>query len=323
LPASAHDRATQLRRRYEALRAWIERTLLWRVWERLAENEFVDRSVALGAKAFISFFPAIIVVSAFTPSSVRTSIITTITNRAGLSGQGLATVKGAFATSDDTRRATGFVGLFFTFFYINSFTTALCRVYTRAWRRPPGGRASGYVFGAAWLIGIAAYLALIGGMRAVLGSGPELPIFVVGVWLFAVGLWWLTPWLMLQRQVRFRVLSTSAFLTGTGLVVFGATASLWMPRTVANNQHQFGFFGVAIALVTWLSGAAMVIVVCACAAPALAEDEGWIGRLVRGPDPSLLVPNARAALEGPTTAPTIVDALGVRREDRDRVDERV
>ncbi len=106
----------------------------------MLENEFVDRSVALVAKAFVSLFPALIVVAAFAPSSIRPSITESITRRAGLSGPGLATVKAAFATSNDVRKATGVVGLVFTFFYINSFTTALGRVYTRAWRRPPGGR---------------------------------------------------------------------------------------------------------------------------------------------------------------------------------------
>ena len=122
----------RLRRRSDEARLWVERTIFWRIWERLAENEFLDRSVALGAKAFVSFFPAIIVVASFTPSSIRTSIFGTITHRAGLSGAGLTTVRGAFATSDDIRRATGVVGLLFTFFYISSFTTALRRVYTKA-----------------------------------------------------------------------------------------------------------------------------------------------------------------------------------------------
>jgi uncharacterized BrkB/YihY/UPF0761 family membrane protein len=155
--SAPHTRVMRLGDRLEEVRAWVERTILWRIWERLLENEFLDRSVALGAKAFVSLFPALIVIAAFTPSSVRASIVATITRRAGLSGAGLTTVKSAFASSDDTRRATGIVGLLFTFFYINSFTAALRRVYTKAWRRPSGGRASGYAVGAAWLIGIVAY----------------------------------------------------------------------------------------------------------------------------------------------------------------------
>src|SRR3954469_24925618 len=150
-------RAVRIRRRFDPIQEWIERSILWQVWERALENEFLDRSVALAAKAFVSLFPALIVVAAFAPEHVRNSILQTITHRAGLSGSGLATVKGAFKSSDDVRKATGIVGLIFTFFYINSFASARGRVYTRAWRRPPGGRASAYALGAAWLIGVVAY----------------------------------------------------------------------------------------------------------------------------------------------------------------------
>ena len=120
-------RAVRIRRRFDPVQEWVERSILWQIWERALENEFLDRSVALAAKAFVSLFPALIVVAAFAPEHVRNSIVQTITHRAGLSGSGLATVKGAFKSSDDVRKATGFVGLAFTFFYVNSFTSALSR----------------------------------------------------------------------------------------------------------------------------------------------------------------------------------------------------
>ena len=46
-----------VKERVTALRSWLERLLLWRVWERMLELEFVDRGVALAGKAFVSFFP--------------------------------------------------------------------------------------------------------------------------------------------------------------------------------------------------------------------------------------------------------------------------
>ena len=53
-----------VRRRFDAGRDWVQRTLVWRVWERMLEIEFVDRSVALAGKAFVSFFPLVIVLAA-------------------------------------------------------------------------------------------------------------------------------------------------------------------------------------------------------------------------------------------------------------------
>ena len=314
--SATQKRAEELRRRLDPVQAWVERSILWQIWERVLENEFVDRSVALAAKAFVSLFPALIVLAAFAPKSVHDSIISTIVHRAGLSGPGLKTVRGAFASADDVRRATGILGLIFTFFYINSFTAALRRVYTKAWRRPAGGRASAYAVGAGWLVGLVAYFAILGGLRVLIGNGPRIALFAVMAWLASIGIWWLTPWLMLQRQVRLRVMLSGAVLTGTGISIYAATAQLWMPTTVSQNQQQFGFFGVALALVTWLSGAAMIIVVSACAAPVLVDDTGWIGRIARGSsDEPLLTPGAAAALPGPLRAPTFANALGVQRDE--------
>ena len=63
-----------MRERLAVLRARLERLLVWRVWERMLEIEFVDRSVALAGKAFVSFFPLVIVVAAFVPrASARRS----------------------------------------------------------------------------------------------------------------------------------------------------------------------------------------------------------------------------------------------------------
>ena len=90
-----------------------------------------------------------------------------------------------------------------------------------------------------------------------------------------------------------------------------------MPGIVTRNQYQYGFFGVSLALVTWFSGAAICIVVGACAAPVLAEDPGRIGRWVRGRSPSELVPGAAPALPTPPERPRLADALKGSEDDDD------
>lgn len=293
----------------------MERTIFWHVWERLLENEFIDRSVALGAKAFVSFFPAIIVVASFAPPSVRSSIADTITHRAGLTSNGLTIFHEAFATSESVKRATGVLGLLFTFFYVNSFTSALQRVYLRAWRRPRSGRVSGYALGAIWLAGFVVYLSMVGGARAVLGHGVGVAGFGVLALAGAVGLWWITPWIMLGRAVRLRALLPTGLLTGLAMTAYALTATVWMPRSVHQNQNQFGFFGVTLSLVTWLSGAAMVVVVCACAAPVLAEDPGTVGRLARGRSLTVLAPGAAPSLEPPPRPHGFARAVGLGADD--------
>jgi membrane protein len=161
------------------LRDRLERLLFWRVWERLLEVEFVDRSVALAGKAFVSFFPLVIVVAAFAPERTRASIIVTVTARFGIRGDALTTARQAFASSEDIRTATGVLGLVLTIFFATSFTTALQRIYLRAWRRPGRTGVNAYWRGAACLAAMLGSMALLGGVRTALDG-------VVGDGLFAV-----------------------------------------------------------------------------------------------------------------------------------------
>ena len=107
-----------------SLRDRVDQLLLWRVWERLLEIEFVDRSVALAGKAFVSFL-RLVIVAAFVPEAGRESIVTTLIDRLGLAGEALDVTRGAFDSSSDIREATGVLGLVLTVFFAMSFTTAL------------------------------------------------------------------------------------------------------------------------------------------------------------------------------------------------------
>ena len=75
-----------------------------RLWSRLLELEFVDRSVALAAKAFVSFLPLLVLVAALSPAGVRENILTIFTTRFGVSGDAFTTVQQAFAAPAKTGR---------------------------------------------------------------------------------------------------------------------------------------------------------------------------------------------------------------------------
>jgi membrane protein len=298
-----------VRQRIAILRTRVERLLLWRVWERMLEIEFVDRSVAIAGKAFVSFFPLVIVVAAFAPERVRTSILSTVTARLGIRGDALTLAKEAFASADDVRKATGLLGLVLTIFFAGSFTTALQRVYLRAWRRPPGARAGGQWRGPAWLLVMLACLAALGGLRGALGGGVGLGLFVIVSLVVTTGLWWFTAWFLLLGDVRPRVLLPTGLITSVAIALFALSATVWMPDVVTQNEAQFGFFGVALALVTWFSGAAICILVGACAGSVFAEDPGRVGRLVRGGERPTLTAGARPPLPPPAGERSLRDAF--------------
>lgn len=298
-------------------RAGLERRLVWKVWERMLETDFVDRSVALAGKAFISFFPLVIVVAAFLPPELRTSIFTTLTHRLGLQGHALTLTRQAFTSADDIRRATGVLGLVLTVFFSSSFTTALQRVYLRAWRRPRDLKVGSYTRGVAWLVVMLAYLVAVGSLARALGSGLALVVFVPAVVAFTVAWWWFTAWYLLLGHVRWRVLLPGAAITSVAMLGYALSASVWMPRTVSSNLDQFGIFGIALALVTWFSGASVCLIIGACAGPVLAEDTGLLGRLTRGSATDVLVAGAPPSLEPPAHTARLRDVFSGRPDEPD------
>jgi len=300
---------SEARGRVARLRTWLERLLVWRVWERMLEIEFVDRSVALAAKAFVSFFPLVIVVAAFVPARIRMSIISALAARLGLRGDAFSLVQSSFASSDDIRRATGLLGLVLTIFFATSFTTALRRVYMRAWRRPPHSGVDNYWRGVTWLFAILLSLAVLGGLRSAASEGAGVVMWAVVALAVYVGLWWFTAWWLLLGDVRVRVLAPTGVITGIAMAAYGLFASVWMPEVVTSNEAQFGFFGVALALVTWFSGAAICVLVGACASPVFAEDTGRLGRFIRGDEPGTLNAGAPPELPPPTRDLSFRDAF--------------
>jgi len=298
-----------MRKRIAVLRTRLERLLLWRVWERMLEIEFIDRSVALAGKAFVSFFPLVIVVAAFLPERIRSSILTSVTARLGVRGDALVLAREAFASSDDIRKATGLLGLVLTILFATSFTTALQRMYLRAWRRPPRAGAGAYWRGVAWLLAALACMALLGGLRGTLGGGLGSGLFAIVSLAVISGLWWFTAWFLLLGEVRARVLVPTGVITSIATAGYAASAIIWMPAVVTSNEAQFGFFGVALSLVTWFSGAAICVLIGACAGPVLAEDTGRVGRLIRGGESGTLTAGAGPPLPPPARELSLRDAF--------------
>src|SRR6185295_7097259 len=111
--------------------------------------------------------------------------------------------------------------------------------------------------GPAWLVALLVYMAVMGGLRGLLGDGPGLGLFLVSALIVSMLWWWFTAGFLLQGEVRWRVLLPSGVITGAIISGYAVSAVVWMPNVVNQNQQQFGFIGVALALVTWFSGAAI------------------------------------------------------------------
>lgn len=289
----------------------LERTVFGRLWSRLLEVEFVDRSVALAAKAFVSFLPLLVLVAAVSPQNVRDEILTVFTIRFGVTGGAFDVVQQAFAAPSQTKSASGVLGALITLAFAVSFTTALQRVYLRAWRRPPGGGARNKGRGAMWLGGVLVLLMIAALARAVL-QGPTGSVLVWALGLLgSTGLWWWTARLMVRGEVRWRALLPTAIVMGIGGWLYTLAAAVWMPANVASQFAQFGAFGIAQSFVTWFTGLAFLVVFGAVLGPALADGDTALTRWMRQGRSTALEPDAKPPLPGPDRPMRLSDAFGL------------
>ena len=170
------------------------------------------------------------------PEGIRSSIITIVTARLGIRGDALTLAREAFASSDDVRKATGVLGLVLTIFFATSFTTALQRVYLRAWRRPPRAGAGAYWRGVAWLLVVLVCMALLGGLRGALDGGLGFGLFAIVSLAVTSGLWWFTAWFLLLGEVRARVLVPTGVITSIATAAYAVSATVWMPEVVTQQR---------------------------------------------------------------------------------------
>ncbi len=306
-PAAVTERARALARR-SAER--LDSSGVGDLWGRLLEMEFIDRSIALAAKLFVSFFPMLVVVAAIAPSSIREQMLEAMRTRLGIDGASMELVRQAFATPAATKAATGFFGVLLTAFFAISSTTALQRVYLRAWRRPPGGGVRNKGRGALWLGAVLLFFVLISSVRTVIGTESGTAVAWAVSFLVGIGLWWWTARLMVRGEVRWRALLPTAVLTAVGASLYAMQSDLWMPATVRNNFSQFGAFGIALSLVTFLTGVGFIVVVAAAVSPVLTERDDRVGRWLRAGQQTALEPGASPPLPGPGRRVRLADAFG-------------
>jgi membrane protein len=289
----------------------LESATVGRFWARLLEVEFVDRAVALAAKAVVSFFPLLIVAAAISPPGARRAILDTLATRFGLGGDAFAIVGRAFASPDQTKAATGVLGTVLVVAYAVSFTTALQRVYLRAWRRPAGGGVRNKGRGAMWVAGVLVLLIVLSSLRRIVAGPPGAVALVVVGMAGSVLSWWWTARLMLRGEVRWRPLLPTAVVTGVGVWAYTLAATVWMPRAVAKHYAQFGSFGIALDFMTWFTGFAFLVIGAAVLAPVLAEGDNVLGQWLLTGQPSPLEPSAAPSLPAPPRTPRLSDAFGL------------
>jgi membrane protein len=231
------------------------RELLELFVEPLLRFNFIDRSLALGAQAFGALIPLLIVIEAAQPG--KTSLADDLIDRFNLSGAAADSLRAAFATPTDQVTTTG-LSVILLIVSTLSFTRRLQRLYEESWSLPTRG-LKGTGWGLAWIAVFALYVTLHPALDNTFNGIGSLILSLAGA-LF-VGLF--TPYLLLGRRIEWHRLLLQASLTAVGLTALGIWTAVYMPKAIGSSAAAYGAIGVAFALLTWLWGLAIVLVVAA------------------------------------------------------------
>jgi membrane protein len=217
-----------------------------------------DRAVALAGQAFTALIPLLIVYAAVTSNASGRDFAEQIIDAFDLKGSAADTIRQAFAPPASVESSVNVFGVFLLIFSALAFTRALQRLYQLAW-----GQTSLGVRAAKWGLSWLGILVLWITVRPILlGWSHGVTRLLLSIGLSGL-VWLITPYMLLGRRVSWRRLAPTALLTGFGMTVLALCSAIWMPHSVATSAAQFGTIGVAFALLSWLVGYGLVLVIAA------------------------------------------------------------
>ena len=232
---------------------------------RFVELESFDRAMALAGQTFAALMPLLLVVAAVTPRGGK-DVASDLVDRFDLTGTAASTLEASVSQPTEIPGALSAFSAFVLIVSALSFTRALQRLYVRAWRLPRLGMY-GNAWGLLWLVCFVGFWTL---QPLIVGLFDGTFALVVTLALSTV-LWLFTPWILVGKRIAWQRLLPQALLTTLGLGLFAVASAIYMPRTVSSAAEQFGFIGVAFALLSALFVAALILVVAAALGAVLVE----------------------------------------------------
>lgn len=251
--------------------------------ERIASVGLIQSGVVLAAQTFMALFPLLIAITALAPSGVSDTIAETLRHRLGLDAEATDQMQHLVSGRSDLQGGITAIGLIVVLASATSFTRALQRVYENAWQLPRLGM-KGTVRGLGWLVGIVAYLVVLGvALKLTSSRAPAvLTIRMVLVVSGSFALWWTTPFILLCGRVRMRAVLVTGLLTAISVLIAGTVSAHVLPRIIEKNEAQFGTIGVVFAIQSWLVVMGSIVVGAAIVGALAAQARGFIGTWTRG-----------------------------------------
>lgn len=247
----------------------LKKTFIGDLIERFLEVNALERSLALGSKLFTTVVPLSILLSALLGR--RNILSTRLIEQFGLTGQGANAMRTLFdVPSAQVWSAFSLIGVLVLGYSLLSFVRALQHVYDDAWHLPRL-RSRGIAWGSVWIVAFAAYFSLSTPLSQMLTQGGFRVSGTIVALVVGTVLWLITPFILLGRRVRLRVLVPGGVANAILLVAFNAYSNIYLPHSVTVNVRRYGLIGVTFTLLSWLFVFSLILVVGACCGAVLAE----------------------------------------------------
>lgn len=273
------DRLSSTQRQQLAEQPLLDLGLRW--VHRALEVEIVDRGMALAAQFLASLIPLLIVAAAVVPFRDDPSFWRALAVWLGLQGASKQTLLQLIGTGGRLTADTSWIAMVILVISGFSFTRALQRAYERVWELGPLGFKNS-PRQAIWLGALAAFLSFGVLVRSLTSLVAFMtPLFLVIYVLVGVGMWSLTPYLLLGGRVSLPELVPGAIVSWVALVVFAAASALYMPGRINASAHQFGPIGLIFVILSWYFIMFCIVVAGAALGPVLLESDNVVSRIVR------------------------------------------
>jgi membrane protein len=241
-----------------------------RLIERLGDVGGVQQATVLGAQAFTSLIPYLVVASTFVQEGEDESFADRIIDRFDLEGRAAEGVRALFASAGEVESAITVVGLGILLISVLSFARTLQGTYERSYRLEASG-LRGVPRSLLWLTVLVGWLSLAF-LRQELRDlfGPAMSVTIALGFAFVV--WLGTPVILLGSRVPARRLVPGAMVSAVVITLLLYTSAVYMPILIENAASRYGLIGVAFSLQGWLLTLSFAIVAGAVVGGVLSED---------------------------------------------------
>jgi membrane protein len=261
---------------------WLRPEFVLRVVSRFQKLAGFDRAIALASGALTATIPLTIVASGIASELGGKGTAERIIDRYGLTGGGAEAVKDIFAPPTGVDTSLGIVGFLFLMVALLSFTRAVQRLFEQTWELDSLSVRNTFN-GLRWLGGLVLYLAVSGGLHAVLGrSRLELSATLLTTPLTAAFLVW-SGWVLGGKRIARQDLMPFAIVGSVLLAAYSVGATVYIPHLFDTYASRYGVIGAVFAMISAFF-VAMVIIVGSAAAGREIHDE--LGRIERGEKPA-------------------------------------